>query len=201
MTTPADPDDRTTPAEDGPPAGRRRWLPRRRRPAPEAITPPPPAPEPPGGDEATAPQPSVPEADDPAIAPTGRAPSARRLRRERRRLLARREETVYHLGGLAFELYRRDLLGEDVARRRAVEVAEIDDTVRDIDVRLADIEQRRRERRSREVADPAVGCCLACRSTFRAEARFCWSCGTRLVPLSAEGDEQATAVIDLPRGT
>ncbi|WP_217915727.1 hypothetical protein [Miltoncostaea marina] len=142
----------------------------------------------------------MPEADDPAIAP-GRAPSARRLRRERRRLLARREETVYHLGGLAFELYRRDMLGEDVARRRAGEVAEIDDTVRDIDVRLAEIDQLRRERRSRAPADPSVGCCVACRSPFHAGARFCWSCGARLVPVSAEGDEQATAVIDVPRGT
>ena len=97
-------------------------------------------------------------------------------------MLTEREETVYHLGGLAFELYRRDMLSDEVMRLRAGRVAELDDAVRDIDARLSEIEAERRERRSRAPADPSAGCCLVCRAPFRAEARFCWQCGTQLVP-------------------
>jgi hypothetical protein len=126
------------------------------------------------------------------------------LRRERRRLLTAREEAVYHLGGLAFELYRRDQLGEEVMRRRAGEVAMLDDTVRDIDARLGELDRERRERRGRRAAaDEPAGNCLTCRAPFRAEARFCWQCGAQLVPTSG-GDEQVTAVItpaaDSPKG-
>ena len=59
------------------------------------------------------------------------------LHRRRRTLISQRQEAVYHLGGLAFELYRRDLLSEEVMRRRAGEIAMLDDTVRDIDIRSA----------------------------------------------------------------
>lgn len=172
-------------ARETPP--RRRWALRRRTAAgpagdeavPEAGTPPPAA-----------------DGDAPAEAAADPVPSegARRLRRDRRRLITRREEAVYHLGGLAFELYRRDMLREEVMRRRAGEVAEIDDTVRDIDVRLGEIDRERRERRRREPADPSAGCCLTCRTPFRADARYCWQCGAQLVPPSM-GDEQVTAVI------
>lgn len=196
MTTQPPPDEPVTPAEDAAPAPadeptpRRRWMPRRRpdaRPTPAATTPPPPVDDltaPAAGDGAPAEPPVATAADNP-----------RALRRARRRLLTRREEAVYHLGGLAFELYRRDMLAEEVMRRRAGEVAELDDTVRDIDVRLGEIDRERRERRVAEPFDPAVGCCLACRAPFRAEARFCWQCGAQVVPTSYEGDEQVTAVI------
>lgn len=144
---------------------------------------------------------SPPPADDAqpteAIPALPRPPGPRRLRRDRRSLLTRREEAVYHLGGLAFELYRRDLLPDGVMRRRAGEVAELDDTVRDIDVRLEEAERVRRERRGRPVDDPSAGCCLTCRSTFRAEARFCWQCGAPLVPPTL-GDDQVTAAIPSP---
>lgn len=146
---------------------------------------------------------SAPNGDGPAeqptevIPPPPRPEGAAKLRRERRRLLTSREQAVYHLGGLAFELYRRDLLIEDVMRRRAGEVAMLDDTVRDIDARLGEIDFERRERRRRDSADAAVGNCVTCRAPFRAEARFCWQCGTQLVP-TADGDEQVTAVIRPP---
>jgi hypothetical protein len=119
------------------------------------------------------------------------------LRRRRRGLISQRQEAVYHLGGLAFELYRRDLLTEEVMRRRAGEVALLDDTVRDIDARLGEIERERRERRSRSEADSSVGRCVRCHASFRAEARFCWQCGARLVP-ETQGDEQVTATIAPP---
>ena len=68
-------------------------------------------------------------------------------------------------------------------RRRAGEVAELDDTVRDIDLQLGEIERDRRERRARAAGRPRrSGSCVDCRSPFRAEARFCWQCGAQMVP-------------------
>lgn len=201
MTTTPPPD----PAPEGTPAGdaaasegaaapeaapKKRWLPRRRTPAAAAPAegasgePSPAEPETAVIPEATTPPP--PEADGP-----------RRLRRNRKRILSQREVAVYDLGGLAFELYRRDLLTEEVMVRRAREVAELDDTVRDIDARLGELERERRERRSKAPADPSVGCCMVCRAPFRAEARFCWQCGTEVVP-PATGDEQPTVAIPAP---
>jgi hypothetical protein len=130
--------------------------------------------------------------------PAPRPPATRRLRRDRKRLLTEREEAVYDLGGLAFELYRRGMLIEDVMRLRAGEVAQLDDSVRDIDAQLSDVARARRERRAPEAADPAVGCCLVCRAPFRAEARFCWQCGAQVVPPPLDGDDQPTAVISAP---
>jgi hypothetical protein len=187
-----------TPAETAAERPKRRWRPRR-RPATDTgaddapASPSPDATEHAVTDPSAAPE-AEPAADEAAPAPVAAARSPRRLRRDRRRLITRREEAVYHLGGLAFELYRRDLLGEEVMRARAGEVAQIDDTVRDIDVRLGEIDRDRRERRRGEPADPSAGCCLTCRAPFRAEARFCWQCGAQLVPPSM-GDEQVTAVI------
>lgn len=127
-----------------------------------------------------------------------RGPSVAQLRRRRKELLDQRQETVYHLGGLAFELYRRDLLAEGVMRLRASEVATLDDSVRDIDVRLGEIDRARRERRNAVPEDLSVGCCLVCRTTFRAEARFCSQCGTQVVPPPIGGDDQPTQVIASP---
>jgi hypothetical protein len=160
----------------------RRFLPRRRASAEAA----------PGAASANGDAPT--EQPTEVIPPPPRPEGPARLRRERRRLLASREQAVYHLGGLAFELYRRDQLGEEVMRRRAGEVAMLDDTVRDIDTRLGEIDRERKERRRRTGDDGVAGNCLTCRAPFRAEARFCWQCGTQLVRVS-EGDEQVTAVI------
>jgi hypothetical protein len=188
MSTAPPPSDETpgVPAEDADPAPeatatpRRRWLSRRPPAEAEAVVPDPEAVEP------TEVIPAPPRPDGPGD-----------MRKERRRLVTEREDTVYHLCGLAFELYRRDLLSDEVMRLRAGRVAEIDDAVRDIDVRLAEVERERRERKTRTPADPSAGCCLVCRAEFRAEARFCWQCGARLVPESV-GDDQVTAAIPTP---
>ena len=177
------------PEADATPAGTprpwSRWVPRR-RPARDAAAAEPAA----NGD-------GPPEQPTEAIGPPPRPDGPARLRRDRKRLLAQREEAVYHLGGLAFELYRHDRLAEEVMRRRAGEVAMLDDTVRDIDVRLGEIDRERKERRQRAPDAGFAGNCLTCRAPFRAEARYCWQCGTRLVPTS-EGDEQVTAIIIPP---
>jgi hypothetical protein len=182
------------PADETP---RRRWL--RRRAAPTTAE------TPAGGDEAAAVAAEAPVPADDAqptevVPAPPREEGPRQLRRRRERLLTEREETVYHLGGLAFELYRRDRLSDEVMRLRAGHVAQLDEEVRDIDARLSDVERERKERRVGSPADPSVGCCLVCRTPFRAEARFCWQCGTRLVP-DTVGDEQPTAAIPTPPPT
>ena len=177
---PPTPAEETAPPPDAAPGGStswRRFLPRRRPAASAADG----AGEP--VDEATGVIPAPPRPERAGV-----------LHRRRRALIAQRQEAVYHLGGLAFELYRRGLLGEEVMRRRAGEVAMLDDTVRDIDIRLGEMD---RDRRARSSADLAVGNCVRCHATFRAEARFCWQCGARIVPES-EGDEQVTAAIAPP---
>ena len=181
---PPTPAQETAPAPDAAPAGStswRRFLPRRRSAAPGAADG---AGEP--VDEATGVIPAPP-----------RQERAGALHGRRRALITQRQEAVYHLGGLAFELYRRDQLGEDVMRRRAGEVAMLDDTVRDIDIQLGEMDRERRARRARSPDDLAAGSCVRCRAPFRAEARFCWQCGARIVPES-EGDEQVTAAIAPP---
>jgi hypothetical protein len=135
----------------------------------------------------------------------GETPGAAALRRRRRALTLQRQEAVYHLGGLAFELYRRDRLPAGVMRRRAAEVAEIDRTVGEIDAWLEEIDRLRRERKEarRRPAAPAsaeVGCCLRCRATFVAEARFCSRCGVAFGPGAAILAEEVTQVIAEGRG-
>jgi hypothetical protein len=126
--------------------------------------------------------------------PEGGPASAARLRRRRQRLTRRRQEALYHLGGLAFELYRRDRLGERVMQLRAREVAELDRTVGEIDASLEALDRARRERRRRPEPDASIGACLRCRAPFGPGARFCWSCGIAFAPLPPD-PEQVTGVI------
>jgi hypothetical protein len=115
-------------------------------------------------------------------------PPVNRLRRERRKLMREREELVFHLGGLAYELHRRDLLTSDVAQRRATAIMELDDAVHEIDAHLAAHDRARRagRRGGVVVAEPVeVGACLVCRAPFIADARFCSQCGARFAPITS----------------
>ncbi len=162
--------------------------------------------DPPSGDEAASPE-AVAASDetgvivpppDPEqatglipIPPGPKPPPVARLRRERRGLMRRREEMVFHLGGLAYELHRRELLDSPVAARRADLIAEIDDAVHDIDAHLAAHQGARKAGRGGVAHSPAaeVGCCMVCRSPFVAGARFCSQCGTRFAPSPARAAE------------
>lgn len=114
------------------------------------------------------------------------------LRRNRAELVDQREDTLFHLGGLMYDLYHRDMLTYPAAVTRARRVAEIDEAIREIDRQLADMAEARRARRAPAAAPPPeVGCCLACRAEFFAGARYCMQCGTRLV--AADGSPQGNA--------
>ena len=138
------------------------------------------------------------DAGQASSAPEDRPPSPGRLKRERRELLGQRQDSVYHLGGLAFELYRRDMLPGELLSEKALAIASIDARVREIDDRLQQIEDERRLRRDarRRKEDPhaEVGCCLHCRAGFQAGAAYCWQCGAQIDPTAGSSDED-TAVI------
>ena len=111
-----------------------------------------------------------------AAAPTTRAG----IKRDRKRLDDERREGQFHLGGLALEMYRRDVLGDPLLRERAAELIDLDDRVRLLDWRLEAIEAERRQRKG---AEPAMaGSCLSCGADFAPAAQFCWSCGVRFAP-------------------
>jgi hypothetical protein len=126
-----------------------------------------------------------------------RAAPASSLRRERRALLSSRQDAVYHLGGLAFELYRRDLLQDGVLRQRAVELAAVDDRIREIDEDIGERPARGRRAATAAAAPAVAGNCLTCRAQFAPEARFCSNCGARFAPQAAES-EHVTGVIEMP---
>lgn len=183
-------------------------------PTPDAVTtglhdPPPAADEtavlPPGrigGQPATTeePSPGQPEVVASDIRPR-RPPARGQLRRERRRLQARRESAVHHLGGLAFELHRRDLLAEPVMRLRAAEVAEIDESVRAIDARLDEMERLRLERRGRApraVEPPPAGHCHTCSTPYLTQANFCSNCGTALALVEVAPETEGREIVPGP---
>jgi hypothetical protein len=117
--------------------------------------------------------------------------------------MARREEMLFHLGGLTFELHRRGRLTEAVARHRAAQIEDLDEQVRAIDDQLLAIEGERRARRTRTRVVPVgpaeSGCCLVCRAVFFDDARFCMQCGTRFAPPApAEGSHAAGMTAVLP---
>lgn len=138
------------------------------------------------GTEAAAAPPPVPASDE------ARASRPARLRRDRRKLMAQREERLYHLGGLAFELFRRERLSEPAMVRRATEVAEIDAAVREIDDMLTGSGGRARRSAPPLPEPPAV--CPACGTEHAADARFCPACGVRRDAPDAP-DAQPTAVL------
>ena len=111
--------------------------------------------------------------------PDSLATSPRALRRQRRRLLNARDQMVFHLGGLAYELHRLGELSAPVAQRRAGMIYELDATVSAIDAQLA-------SRSSTKPAEPrlpiVVGSCRTCHTLFVAEARYCMKCGAALAP-------------------
>ena len=139
--------------------------------------------------------------DSGAVPASAELPARAKLTRERRDLVEERQESVYHLGGLAFELHRRGSLPTRVMRLRADEIEGIDERVRSIDADLGEIDrqreeqkQSRRERTSSRRA-PAVGpagMCAQCGTGFVATANFCANCGEKVeVPMAEQAETQA----------
>ncbi len=138
--------------------------------------------------------PPSPDADAPASG--GRPPSIAALRRERRDLFDQREQSVYHVGGLAVELRRRGMEDPGLVNRRADLVLELDQKIADLDQKLIALNGRRRQ----GVA-PTAGYCLSCGAPFQDEAAFCFRCGARVLPPDPPEvvpQDTPTSVIDMP---
>ncbi len=137
---------------------------------------------------------------DAAPAAPGREPkppTLGELRRERKRLWDEREETVYHVGGLAVDLRRRGIEDVELINRRADHVLSIDTRLNEVDATLEQIDTRRRGTRP----VPAAGYCMSCGAPFQIEAAFCFRCGARVAlpdeePEPSAPAETPTAVID-----
>lgn len=141
-----------------------------------------------------APVPAEEPADVEAAPVNERPPTIGQLRRERRRLWELRQESVYHLGGLALDLYGRGSLGDDLVALRAEVIADMDRRMALLDELLAEADDRRRRGRVR-APDP-VGYCMSCGAPHQAEAAFCFRCGARLHVPSDDGDTQVIAMPD-----
>jgi hypothetical protein len=139
--------------------------------------------------EATEPS-EIPPEDPPATRP----PSVGQLRRERKRLWDERQETTYHVGGLAIEMRRRDMLDDGLIARRADIVLDTDARIVAIDEQLAGIDEQRR--RSRVRMPPPQGYCLSCGGPYLADAAFCSRCGARIHAPAADGDTEVIPVPD-----
>ncbi len=101
-----------------------------------------------------------------------------RLRRERRRLLRSREQSVRDLGGLTLEMVRREAFKPDLLKRRARDILGLEDGVHDVQDALSDAREA--------VPDPSIGpgSPCSCGSSNERGAAFCVACGRALKPAS-----------------
>lgn len=104
------------------------------------------------------------------------APTASELRRERRALLSIREERLRELGGLTFEMYRRDQFNETLVVERCAELVAIETRISEIDAIVSGLGLRRRQQ--------AI---CTCGAPILVGARYCPSCGRTL-----DDDEDGT---------
>jgi hypothetical protein len=104
------------------------------------------------------------------------APTASELRRERRALLSIRQERLRELGGLTFEMYRRDQFNETLVVERCAELVAIETRISEIDAIVSGLGLRRRQQ--------AI---CTCGAPILVGARYCPSCGREL-----DDDEDGT---------
>jgi predicted amidophosphoribosyltransferase len=130
----------------------------------------------------------------PAQAPRRPPPPPGVLRRERRALLKLRDDRFRDLGGLIFEMYRRDRFREDLVLERCSELLELDARLHELESLLSFVRHRAPLTRctcgaalahgahfctncGRPAGERAVVACPACGHALAADAKFCASCG------------------------
>jgi uncharacterized protein YjiS (DUF1127 family) len=110
----------------------------------------------------TAPPPPTPRAVRRALPPAGQ------LRRERRALLAAREERLRDLGGLMLEMYRRDQFRQDLLVDRCLELGRLEERLTELDALLAAVISRGKTR-------PSARC--ECGAPVFWGSKLCAQCG------------------------
>ena len=129
------------------------------------------------------------------------------LKRERRALLREREDRIRDIGGLVFEMFRRDRFRVELVTERCVDLVALDERLAEIDALLA--ASRRGGPRcacgaplawnshfcancGRPVGPQPVVACARCGSPLPADVRFCGSCGSAVErPREMSEDTQA----------
>jgi hypothetical protein len=106
-----------------------------------------------------------------AAARQGRRPHAGLLRRERRELVAARDQKLQELGGLLVEMYRRGAFRDDLLQERCAQLV-------GIDTRLTEIEDLLHGRAGTRIC--------TCGAPIPFGAHFCANCG-RVVDGVARG--------------
>ena len=129
------------------------------------------------------------------------------LKRERRALLREREDRIRDIGGLVFEMFRRDRFRVELVTERCVDLVALDERLAEIDALLA--ASRGGGPRcacgaplawnshfcancGRPVGPQPVVACARCGSPLPADVRFCGSCGSAVErPREMSEDTQA----------
>jgi zinc-ribbon domain len=92
-------------------------------------------------------------------------PSPGALRRERRALLQARDERLRDLGGLIFEMFRRDRFNDELVRERCADLVELDRRLEELDEVL------------RAATNRAPLRLCSCGAEIPPFSRFCPACG------------------------
>lgn len=117
-----------------------------------------------------------PDASTEQAAATYVAPPPRELKRERKALLAVREERLRDLGGLTLEMYKRDRFVAELVVERCAELVAIEARVQEIDALLDG------------TSGLHGGATCTCGAPLLLGARFCATCGR-----SVDGSEPAVS--------
>jgi len=112
--------------------------------------------------------------EETAESPAYVIPPARELKRERKALLAVREERLRDLGGLTLEMYKRDRFVAELVVERCAELVAIEARVQEIDALLDG------------TSGLHAGATCICGAPFLLGARYCATCG-RSVDGTASG--------------
>jgi Double zinc ribbon len=116
------------------------------------------------------------------------------LKRERRTLLREREERLRDLGGLVFEMFRRDRFRVELVTERCADLVALEDRLNELDSLLAAASSRGGLRCScgaplawgahfcancgRPAGPRPVVSCARCGSPLPADVQFCGRCGS-----------------------
>jgi double zinc ribbon protein len=123
------------------------------------------------------------------------------LKRERRALLHEREERLRDLGGLVFEMFRRDRFRVELVTERCADLVALDERLNELDSLLASARSGGLRcacgaplqwdahfcaNCGRPAGPRPVVSCARCGSPLPADAQFCGRCGSAVEPQETE---------------
>lgn len=141
------------------------------------------------------------------------------LKREQRALVRERERLVRDLGGLVYEMFRRDRFSVELVTERCDELGAVDERLEEIDELFASRRGTPRcecgapipwgghfcQNCGRPVAPRPVVACARCGAPLPADVRFCGTCGSAVevaaeVPADTQPDGSGEPADAVPAG-